>query len=85
MANQTIEDLRKAAKDAADENGMCTVVATIDGVTDNGHTYAEGQEFHMHKDLVPPHAQAGQVKLAKASGKGQTTPKDKQMTGSKDK
>ena len=85
-----IEAVRAAAEAAADENGMCRVVALIDGVKDNGHLYQKGREFHMHKHLVPGHAKAGQVRLADEKGpaeheKQQAAPKDKQFTGGADK
>ncbi len=73
MAEKALEQLREAATKAADKNGMCEVVAQIDGVRDNGHKYAKGDGFHMHRDLVPAHARAGQVEL-----KQQGSPADKQ-------
>ena len=91
----------QVAADAADKNGMCTVEAMIDGVTDNGHRYPAGKVFHMHKDLVPSHVAAGQVRLAEGGKKQQPEPAtkqqptlsdkqavpaaDKQFTGAKDK
>ena len=92
MAERT--DIDAAAAKAADKNGMCEVVALIDGVVDNGHRYNAGDEFHMHKDLIASHRATGQVKLAvkggaKASAKNakkQTrAPRDKQQLGGKDK
>jgi len=59
-----VEEVRKQAAQAADGNGMVTVIAQFNGVTDNGHTYAQGQSFHMHKDLVPVHMQHGQVLIS---------------------
>jgi len=69
----------------ADQNGMVAVEAAIDGVMDNGKRYAAGTAFHMHKDLVPGHVAAGQVRLV-ADGKKQQSPaSDKQVTGSANK
>jgi hypothetical protein len=75
----------------ADDNGMVAVEAAIDGVKDNGKTYAAGQEFHMHKDLVPGHVAAGQVRVAGTGSpepgarKQARAPRDKQATGAADK
>ncbi len=84
---KTLDELRTEADAAADEKGMCTVIATIDGVRDNGQTHAKGDEFHMHQNIVPVHVAHGQVELAEAepakkpAKKQSTTPRDKQVTG----
>ena len=82
-----MKDGKQAAAEAADPAGMCNVRATMDGVRDNGKTYAAGQAFHMHKDLVGGHVDAGQVELLPKGhdSKAQATPADKQVTGSADK
>lgn len=67
-------ELKQAAADAADENGMVAVEAIIDGVRDNGHKYRAGDTLHMHRDLVGPHAAAGQVKIVAGSPDKQATP-----------
>lgn len=58
---------------------MTEVEALKDGVKDNGKTYSKGQTFDMAGRIVPAHEAAGQVKAV------QTTPKNKQVTGSKNK
>ena len=55
----TYAELADAAAKAADEKGMVAVRALIDGVTDNGHRYAKGDLFHMHKGLVAAHVLHG--------------------------
>ncbi len=78
-------DIAKARDDAAaaaDDKGMCLVVATHGKVRDNGHTYGRGDEFHMHRDLVPAHMQTEQVTL---SGKPAVTPANKQQTSGANK
>ena len=83
--------LQKEAESLADANGMVEVVslAPKGPVFDNGKHYAKGVHFHMHKDLVPAHVQAGQVSLSKEAkkpkGKQHGTPADKQVTGSPNK
>lgn len=76
--------IEQAARDAADENGMCTVVALIDNVRDNGHRYNKGDEFHMHADLVAGHAATGQVELMESTAAPKKAVKgspNKQFTG----
>ena len=85
-----LDVLNKEAAEAADENGMCTVRALKlenGRVRDNGKYYDTGQVFHMHRDLVPVHMQAGQVELVDAApaGKQATAPADKQVSGSPNK
>ncbi len=76
----------KAARDAADRDGNCQVVAKIDGVTNNGKTYAKGDQFAMAHHIVPVHQQAGQVELVdQTQSKQATTPRDKQVTGGANK
>ncbi len=76
---------KQAAAEAADPAGMCNVRAAMDGVRDNGKTYAAGQTFHMHKDLVPGHVDAGQVDLLPRGhdSKQQTSPADKALDSSR--
>ena len=65
MAEQKIPTREELLKDGlADEQGMVDVVAAINGVKDNGKTYTAGQTFRMHRDLVPAHIAAGQIRLA---------------------
>ena len=64
-----------------DDNGMVEVEAAVDGVKDNGHTYAAGDRFHMHRDLVAAHVAAGQVRVAKQGA----SPRDKQQRGGRTK
>ncbi len=85
---KTLDELRADANAAADKAGMCTVAATIDGVRDNGKTYAKGDEFRMHKNLVPVHVAHGQVvEIAEVvpAKKQSTTRKNKQVTGGSNK
>jgi len=63
-----------------DDNGMVEVEAAVDGVKDNGHTYAAGDRFHMHRDLVAAHVAAGQVRAA-GEAKQAAAPRDKQQVG----
>ena len=65
------------------------VVARIDGIKDDGHTYAAGEVFQMEASLVGPHEAAGLVERRSPApaeaAKQQATPANKQVTGSKDK
>ncbi|HUW99374.1 MAG TPA: hypothetical protein VMY35_00210 [Phycisphaerae bacterium] len=98
MTEQTMDkaamaDLAGRAKDAADEAGDCQVVAKVDGVSNNGQTYGKGQQFAMSHHIVPVHAKAGLVSLAKEAKEAKevektkqaTTPRDKQVTGGSNK
>ena len=67
---------QKPQKPQPDANGMLTVRALVGertaggrvrhGVSDNGHRYAAGEEFHMHVDLIAAHVEAGLIEVAGA-------------------
>jgi len=57
-------------------------VKAVTEVRDNGVLHAPGETFEMEASLVEPHRKAGQIELAE---KQQATPRDKQVTGGKDK
>jgi len=82
-----IESVREAAASAADDNGMVECVAAIDGVRDNGHRYAKGDTLHMHRDLVPGHVMAGQVKIrgGEPAVRQAAPATNRQQTGAADK
>jgi len=84
-----IDAVKRAAGSEADADGMVKVVAVLDGVKDNGKTYAKLARFRMHRDLVPAHVMAGQVGIdgdaALPKAKQQPTPRDKQQRGGADK
>ncbi|HUT58053.1 MAG TPA: hypothetical protein VNA25_09420 [Phycisphaerae bacterium] len=91
MDKAAMAKLAGKARDAADRDGNCRVIAKIDGVTNNGKTHAAGERFDMSHHIVPVHVQAGQVELVQqlpkvpAADKQQTTPRDKQVTGGPNK
>ncbi|HUX00237.1 MAG TPA: hypothetical protein VMY35_04590 [Phycisphaerae bacterium] len=75
MAEQAIPTREQLLESGlANDQGMVDVVAAIKGVKDNGHTYAKGQPFHMHVDLVGAHIAAGQIRLQQAPGTRQQAP-----------
>lgn len=73
-AKTMAKTIEQQADQAADDNGMVAVTATVDNVQDNGKVYNTGDEFHMHKDLIGAHVDTGQVTMGKAKG----TPRNKQ-------
>jgi hypothetical protein len=59
----TIEECQAAAKAAADPDGICSVTALIEGVTNHGVKYAKGVVFPMEHSLAAVHAWVGQVRI----------------------
>ena len=74
----TVEQVADQAQ-VREEAGMrwVTVRALINGVRDNGRTYAAGETFEMEISLVPAHVAAGQVELVtEAPGRTPSRPGD---------